>query len=494
MDDPERPGQTAGRWARLRFAIVGPLLAAPPEAGQLRAALEELAEKTWQHPITGEPVRFGVSTIERWYYAARGERRDPIIALRRRRRSDAGQQRSLSLRVRTLLRQQHRDFRSWSYQLHADNLAAQMHHDPTLGPAPSYSTVRRYMREQGLRPIRRKAVRDTDGARRAAERLETREVRSYESGYVNGLWHLDFHETPRKVMTRDGQWLKPLVLGVLDDCSRLACHIQWYLAEDTESLVHGLSQAIQKRGLPRSLMTDRGAAMMAAETTAGLHALSIVHTPTLPYSPYQNAKQESFWGTLEGRLMAMLEGCEDLTLDLLNEATCAWMEMEYNRLVHSELGVAPLTRFLGHANVSRPSPTSDELRRAFRMEAIRTQRNSDGSVSIEGRRYEIPSRYRTLDRVTVRYARWDLSAVDLVDGRSGIVLCPLFPQDKIARGEGARASLEPLACADDATLARQPPRKPGIAPLLKKLMADYSATGLPPAYVPVPDESDEEEA
>lgn len=69
-----------------------------------------------------------------------------------------------------------------------------------------------------------------------------------------------------------------------------------------------------KRGLPRALMTDNGAAMLAEETTTGLAALGIVHQTTLPYSPYQNAKQESFWGRIEGRLMAMLEGDEGLTL------------------------------------------------------------------------------------------------------------------------------------------------------------------------------------
>ena len=31
------------RWARLRFAIIGPLLAAPPERGELGKALEDLA-------------------------------------------------------------------------------------------------------------------------------------------------------------------------------------------------------------------------------------------------------------------------------------------------------------------------------------------------------------------------------------------------------------------------------------------------------------------
>jgi len=58
------------RWARLRFAIVGPLLAAPPAAGARHEALTALAAKTWRHPFTGLDVRFGVSTIERWLYAA----------------------------------------------------------------------------------------------------------------------------------------------------------------------------------------------------------------------------------------------------------------------------------------------------------------------------------------------------------------------------------------------------------------------------------------
>jgi hypothetical protein len=44
--------------------------------------------------------------------------------------------------------------------------------------------------------------------------------------------------------------------------------------------------------------------MIAAETTQGLQRLSIVHDTTLPYSPYQNGKQESSWGQVEGRLLA----------------------------------------------------------------------------------------------------------------------------------------------------------------------------------------------
>lgn len=111
----------------------------------------------------------------------------------------------------------------------------------------------------------------------------------------------------------------------------------------------------------------------------------------------------------------------------------------------------------------RDCPGSDALRDAFRIEVKRKQRRSDGTVSLDAQRFEIPSRYRALEHIHLRYARWDFSRVDLIDARSGQILCPVRP------------------LAMPAT---------GIAPLLKQMIADYAATGLPPAYLPTPKKDD----
>ena len=236
---------------------------------------------------------------------------------------------------------------------------------------------------------------------------------------------------------------------------------------------------MQKRGLPRALMTDNGAAMQAEEFQAGLHTLGILHETTLPYSPYQNAKQETFWATLEGRLMAMLEGVKDLTLERLNLLTQAWVEQGYHRERHAELGTTPLRRFLDSPGVGRPCLDSDALRQAFRRTQQRRQRRSDGTISLAGTRYEIPSRYRHLERPTVRYARWDLGAVELIDPRHLTHLCPLYPLDKSANADGQRRVLtspdEPMTLSDGSLPA-----------LLQQYLADYAATGQPPAYLPLP--------
>src|SRR5262249_56920191 len=120
-----------------------------------------------------------------------------------------------------------------------------------------------------------------------------------------------------------------------------------------------------------------------------------------------------------------------LTLELLNRATQAWVELEYPRAGHGEPGKTALQRSLEGPDVGRDSPGSDALRRAFRMEVSRKQRKSDGAVTVEGVRFEVPSAYRTLTRVRLRVARWDLSSVDLVDPRNDTHLATLLPLDKL---------------------------------------------------------------
>jgi len=484
------PKSTPLLWARFRFSVVGSLLSAPPARGELKAAIRALAAKRWTHPVTGREVRFAPVTIERWYYTARREKDDPVRVLQRAVRKDCGKI-SLAPALARRLSRQHRDHQHWTCQLHYDNLAALVKADPSLGPLHSYSTVRRYMKKHGLlrKPRPPKA---RPGEIRAAERREEREIRSYEALYVGSLWHLDFHHGSLKVLTHRGQWQRPIVLGILDDHSRLCCHVQWYLSETAEDLVHGLSQAFQKRGLPRALMTDNGSAMIAEETTEGLLRLGIVHEMTLPYSPYQNGKQESFWGNLEGRLMEMLDGVPELTLEFLNRATQAWSEIEYNRGVHREICCAPVQRFAQASDVLRASPASKTLREAFRLQTKRCQRRSDGTISLEGVRFEIPGRFRHFDKIAVRYARWDLSRVAMVDPRTGAILVPIYPLDRTANANGQRllfgldapgVRAEDKQQPDKEQPENQQPDKE-LPPLLKQILAEYSATGLPPAYLP----------
>lgn len=467
------------RWAHFRFSVIGPLLAAPPERGQLQKQLQQLAAKKWQHPLSGQWVVFGRSTIQRWYYKALRAKAGPVAVLQRKIRSDQGQHPSVTPKLIELLTEQHHHHPSWSYQLHFDNLAVLVEQQLEAGPMPSYASLLRWMKSHGLFKRPRRGPVHSPGAQAAERRYEAREIRSYESEYVNGLWHLDFHHGSLRVLRTDGQWVYPILLGILDDHSRLCCHMQWYLAEGAHQLCHGLCQAFQKRDLPRALLYDNGSAMIAAETEQGLTRLGVLFENTLPFSPFQNGKQEAFWNQIEGRLLPMLEGVADLTLDQLNEVSQPWVESEYNRKVHSEIGQTPLQRFLDHKNVGQPCPPTEKLQLAFTTEVRRTQRRSDGTLTLHGVRFEVPSRFGHLQELWLRFASWDLSTVYLADRKTGAILCRIYPVDKKKNAEGLRAPRAGVSSSPPPPLS-----SPGMAPLLQKIIQQYAATGLPPAYLP----------
>jgi transposase InsO family protein len=465
-------------WERFRFAVIGPLLVAPPQVGELQQQLRALAQKQWRHPIDSRrTIQLGFSTLERWYYQAI-KSSNPVDSLKRQTREDAGVSRTVHPEVQGLLKLQYEQNKHWSIRLHYDNLAAKVSQDPGLD-LPSYSTILRLMRARGWR-IQAKPKRDTEGALAAQRRLQEKEVRSFEVEYVNALWHLDFHYGSIKLAHQSGEWRTPKLLSIIDDRSRLICHLQWYWEEDTRCLVHGFCQALQKRGLPRALMSDNGSAMSSEEFTQGLHRLSILHELTLPYSPYQNGKQETFWTKLEGRLMAMLVQVESITLDQLNDYTQAWVEQDYHRQKHRELGMKPLDCYLSTKDVGRACPKSSLLKQVFCRQISRKQRRSDGTVSLEGKRYEIPNAYRDIERIHIQYTQWDLSLVNMVTDK-GVIICRIYPCDKAANANAQRRSLS-------SSTDTKPNKE---IPVLLQQMIDHQAeSGLPPAYLKM-EEKDE---
>ncbi len=140
---------------------------------------------------------------------------------------------------------------------------------------------------------------------------------------------------------------------------------------------------------------------------------------------------------------------------------------------------AILKRLLDSDDASRSCPGGDELKAAFRITVKRTLRRSDGTVSVEGVRYQAPAPWRHLSTLWIRHARWDPSCVDLIDSRSGERLCTLYPLDKRGNAGGVR---RPTRHGDKHGGASAAAGQ--AAPLLRSILDNQAETGLPPAWVP----------
>ena len=482
MGEETRGRRVHERWAHLRFSVVGQLLAAPPGKGELKAAIEGLAARTWRHPTTGEPVRFGFSTIERWYYRALRERADPVTVLRRKLRADAGQQPAVGEAVRRAVLAQYAAHKSWSVKLHHDNLVALAEAQPGLGPAPSYPTLLRFMRANGLDKRRRLTPRQTEGAERAEARLVEREVRRYEAEYVNGLWHWDCHHGSRKVLTARGEWVTPILFGVLDDRSRLACHLQWYLSETAEVIAHGLAQAFQKRGLPRAALErqrlgDDGGRDQRRPRAPRRPA---PHDPSLFTVPKCETGGVLGPGRGPARRHAGARARPDAGVPQRGDAG------------------------LGRARVQPHGPLRDRRRAARPL-----PRRAGGDAALSGQRRAPPRlhpqrhAHAEEERRQHRHRRPTLRAAEPLSPsrpRRG-ALRRVGPERRPPRRRAhRRCAGPPLSAGQDAErqrpapLARaarrrrrrsrlRPPASP-IPPLLKRLLDAQSRAGLPPAYLP----------
>jgi hypothetical protein len=109
-------------------------------------------------------------------------------------------------------------------------------------------------------------------------------------------------------------------------------------------------------------------------------------------------------------------------------------------------------------------------------------------------RFEIPQLFAHLRALSLRYARWERTQADLVDPRSGVIQATIYPLDKTRNADGRRrritkptgVSSRPVATLSSVTSAS--PSDPQ-APLMRYLLAQFAATGLPPAYLELDDSS-----
>jgi len=90
--------------------------------------------------------------------------------------------------------------------------------------------------------------------------------------------------------------------------------------------------------------------------------------------------------------------------------------------------------------------------------------------------------------LVLRYPGWDKSRLTLVDAATGAPLVQLLPIDKGQNASGRRRALEAVPETEGTP---SPPAKRELPELLKQWLADYAATGLPPAYLPKPEEIEE---
>jgi transposase InsO family protein len=212
---------------------------------------------------------------------------------------------------------------------------------------------------------------------------ETKEDRRrFEAELPNDLWQSDVMHGPS--INVDGRLRKAYLIAIIDDHSRLIVHARFYLSETLSSWLDAFETALSRRGLPRKLYVDNGAAFRSRQLEYISASLAIHLIHARPYTPQGKGKIERFFKTVRTRF---LPGCTAATLKDLNDALDRWVNDDYHQKKHSSTGQTPLQRFISNMHCLRTAPQN--LKDHFRQVARRTI-SSDRTITLHGKLYEGP--------------------------------------------------------------------------------------------------------
>jgi transposase InsO family protein len=406
--------------ALFRLSVLGPLVSRDRlERGELQQIIRELARR--EYAIPGSRRRFlGEKTIEAWFYAWR---REGIAGLTPKPRGDRGVSKLPATVQEAIVvakrENPKRSIRQLKQLLESAGVVAR----GTL----SRSAIHRLLQQQGLSR--------TTGSASVPE-----EHRRFVAQYANSIWYGDVMHGP--TVTVQGKRCKVFLVSLLDDASRLIAHSAFCTGETALDIEGVLKQAVLKRGLPRKLVVDNGAAYRAATLQGICARLDIRLIYCRPYAPEGKGKLERWHRTCRDQFLSELEVSGLADLDDLNARLWAWIEQVYHRRPHGGLdGQTPLARYqqdLPH--IRTLGYKACQLDALFHHRAGRKVRK-DGTVSYQGQDFEVPYELsgKTVQLVVDPHAK----TVVGVENDEGQSLGAATPLDAIANAHRRRRKPDP---------------------------------------------------
>ncbi|HTP29258.1 MAG TPA: DDE-type integrase/transposase/recombinase [Anaeromyxobacteraceae bacterium] len=378
------PKDHAEAVARFRSEIVGALTRKDLGRGELRAALQQLAQERFRPPGSDVTRYISFTTLERWFYAYR---RGGLDALRPLPRGDRGHGRALTAEQRDLLLDIRREHPSASVPLILRTLVldGRLQRD-----AISESTVRRLYQAHGLDrvPLR-------DGA---GEHTRLR----WQAAEPGLLWHADVCHGPALTIQDQSRPLR--IHALLDDASRFVLAIEARHTEVEEDMLALLVKALRKYSPPEVLYLDNGGTYIGDVLRTACPRLGIALVHAKPGDPSARGKMERFWRTFRESCLDHLppmSSLHDVEVRLL-----AFLDRHYHVAPHASLmGRSPSAVF---AEAKRPADTLDEakLRDALTVRERRRVRR-DTTVSVLGKDWELDQGFLAGRVVSLAYSLLD---------------------------------------------------------------------------------------
>jgi putative transposase len=330
------------------------------------------SERTWGGKT------YSASTLEGWYYLLRHQ---GFEALHRRPRKDKGSRKALGPEACQALLEWRRKYP----QLTIKVLVRQLTEQGTLQHGTfSLPSVYRFLAANQL---------DARSIKHNPPPPQSGPTKAFECALANQLWMTDLMFGPTLKLA-NGQVIHTRLFGLLDDCSRLVPHAQYYEGEKLCWFLDCFRQGLARRGFPEKLYTDQGKIFTSYHLQIVCANLGVRLCHAKPYAAWSRGKHERWFRTLQQDFEARLVIDPVHRLEELNARLWRWIEGEYHQRPHSALeGQTPAERFAQRTvNLRTADPQTDW--EALFLSRVERRVRLDATFSLEGQLWEAPVHLR----------------------------------------------------------------------------------------------------
>lgn len=211
------------------------------------------------------------------------------------------------------------------------------------------------------------------------------EQKRFAHEHINDLWQTDLMYGP---FIKDGRSKnQTYLIAFIDDASRLICHAEFFEMQNFSALRKVFKDAVLKRGIPKLVYTDNGKIYRSGQMACVCASLGSHLIHTQPYTPRSKGKIERFFLTVRQRFLTTLDINNIKNVDELNIRFWQWLEEDYQRKLHSALGMSPLDFFMSQA--SRVKIFSDPLLLDdYFLLRVERKVKHDGTITLDKILYE----------------------------------------------------------------------------------------------------------
>ena len=218
---------------------------------------------------------------------------------------------------------------------------------------------------------------------------------------------------------RDGIWLpkepgsaqvrKTYLFAWVDDYSRRILHAEYFWDEKLPRMEKTFKTMVLRWGIPQKCYLDNGHVYIASHFAFILAQLGIKKIHHGPYRSWAKGKVEAVMKTIKRDFQAEAQRAGFKTLEELNSALWAWLDVEYNRRNHSSTGEPPARRF--ENGLPPDHRRVQDLEWFENLFLLRDKRKVAkwGTIKLEGNQYH--SEAAAGSTIEVRYNPFDLRKV-----------------------------------------------------------------------------------